>query len=82
MRAEQAIRFLHHEAARCRDRDEAEAICLLMPALLKFLTLKPMHDFESEAFREELRKRFSPAQEPKPEAIRQIVRAMLNEYPL
>jgi hypothetical protein len=46
-----AIRFLHHEAQVCRDRNSAEAICLLLPALLRVLHLQPMDDFEAGAFR-------------------------------
>jgi hypothetical protein len=55
MTAEQAIRFLDHQARRCRDRDSAEALCLLLPALLKVLNLQPMDACEAIAFRLELR---------------------------
>lgn len=46
-----AIRFLNHQAAKCRDRDAAEAICLLLPAMTKIMDLEPMDDFEAAAFR-------------------------------
>ncbi len=46
-----AIRFLHFEAAKCRDRDACEALCLLMPALLRLLHLDPMENVEAAAFR-------------------------------
>jgi hypothetical protein len=50
-----AIRFLHFEAAKCRDRDSCEAFCLLLPALLRVLELEPMQDVEAGAFRHEFR---------------------------
>jgi len=49
-----ALRFLDHEAAMCRDRDAHEALCLLLPALLKILELSPMDDYEALAFRIEI----------------------------
>jgi len=53
--ADNAIRFLHTEAAKCRDRDACEALCLLMPALLRILELEPMEDVEAAAFRYRLK---------------------------
>ena len=50
-----AIRFLHFEAAKCRDRDSHEALCLLLPALLKLLELDAMEDVEAAAFRYEFK---------------------------
>ena len=50
MIAEEALRYLAHEAKECRDRDQAEALCLLLPAMLKLLCLKPMDDFEALDF--------------------------------
>jgi hypothetical protein len=55
MTPERAIRFLHHEAARCRDHDDAEAFCLLLPAMLRILDLPPMNHSEAEAFKNEFR---------------------------
>jgi hypothetical protein len=55
MTAEQAIRFIDHQARRCRDRDSHEALCLLSPALLKALDLQPMDSFEALDFTVELR---------------------------
>jgi hypothetical protein len=55
MTPERAIRFLHHEAARCRDHDDAEAFCLLLPAMLRILALDPMDHSEAEAFKNEFR---------------------------
>lgn len=49
MNAEDAIRFLAHEAARCRDRDAHEALCLWLPALCKLLGVRPADDFEALA---------------------------------
>jgi len=46
-----AMRFLDHEAVLCRDRDAHEALCLLLPALLRVLELSPMDDYEALAFR-------------------------------
>ena len=51
-----ALRFLEHEALLCRDRDAHEALCLLLPALLKVMELSPMDDFDALAFRIELHK--------------------------
>jgi len=51
MTTDNAIRFLHFEAEKCRDRDACEALCLLMPALLRLLQLEPMQDVEAAAFR-------------------------------
>jgi hypothetical protein len=55
MTAANAIRFLHSEAAKCRDRDACEALCLLLPALLKVFNLDPMEDVEAAAFRYQFR---------------------------
>lgn len=55
MTTENAIRFLHNQAAKCRDRDACEALCLLLPALLKVFHLDPMEDVEAEAFRFEFK---------------------------
>jgi hypothetical protein len=52
-----AIRFLHSEAGKCRDRDACEALCLLLPAMLKVLGLEAMEDVEAAAFRYELKQR-------------------------
>ena len=57
-----ALRFLEHEALLCRDRDAHEALCLLLPALLKMMELTPMNDHEALAFRIELHKALSQAQ--------------------
>ena len=54
-----AIRFLHFEAAKCRDRDSCEAFCLLLPALLRLLELEPMQDVEAAAFRHEFKQRLA-----------------------
>lgn len=51
----ESLRFLHHEALVCRDHDAHEALCLLLPALLKVMELTPMEDIEALAFRVELR---------------------------
>ncbi len=59
MIAEEAIRYLEHEARLCRDKDAHEALCLLLPAMLKLLCLDPMDSFEALDFsikmRDELR---------------------------
>jgi hypothetical protein len=51
MTPDDAIRYLDHEAAQCRGRDAGEALCLLLPAMLKVLGLERMDDFEAAAFR-------------------------------
>jgi hypothetical protein len=55
MTTDNAIRFLHFEAAKCRDRDSCEALCLLMPALLRVMELQPMENVEAAAFRHQFR---------------------------
>jgi hypothetical protein len=50
MTAEDAIRYLAHEAAQCRDRDAHEALCLVLPAMMKTFALPPMDAFEARAF--------------------------------
>jgi hypothetical protein len=51
MTAEEAIRFLAHEAAWCRDRDSSESFCLLLPGVLRALGLHPMNPHEAALFR-------------------------------
>jgi len=55
MNAEQALRFLDHQARLCRNRDTAEALCLLLPAFMKILALQPMDNFEALDFTVDLR---------------------------
>ena len=55
MTAESALRFLDFQASCCRTRDEHEALCLLLPALLRVLDLKRMDYFEAEAFKFEFK---------------------------
>jgi hypothetical protein len=55
MTADNAIRFLHSEAAKCRGRDACEALCLLLPPLLKVLELDAMEEVEAAAFRYRLK---------------------------
>ena len=50
MLAEEAIRFLAHEAQRCRNNDAPEILCLKFPAMLKVLELAPMSDIEAASF--------------------------------
>ena len=57
MTTENAIRFLHHEAALCRGLDASEAFCLLLPALIRIFELEPMEDPEAEAFRYQFKQR-------------------------
>ncbi|HYG23383.1 MAG TPA: hypothetical protein VEH04_11420 [Verrucomicrobiae bacterium] len=47
----EAIRFLDDQAKLCRDRDDHEALCLLLPALMKVLQLAPMNGYEAADFR-------------------------------
>lgn len=51
MTPEDAIRYLDHQAARCRGRDAGEALCLLLPAMMRVLGLERMEDVEAAAFR-------------------------------
>ncbi|HEV2391065.1 MAG TPA: hypothetical protein VG146_01745 [Verrucomicrobiae bacterium] len=56
MSAEDALRFLDHESGYCRCHDQHEALCLLLPGLLRVLDLEPMNSYEAEKFRSEFRK--------------------------
>jgi hypothetical protein len=60
----EALRFLHHEALVCRDHDAHEALCLLLPALIKVMELGPMDDLEALAFRMELRDLLNELKKP------------------
>jgi hypothetical protein len=53
--AADAVRYLDWRAAECRDRDQHQALCLLLPAVLHALNLKPMRDEEAWAFHRELK---------------------------
>jgi hypothetical protein len=55
MSAAEALRYLDNQAKRCRDRDDAEALCLLLPALLKMLNLEPMDNLAALNFTIEFR---------------------------
>jgi hypothetical protein len=55
MTAEDALRFVVHEAEFCREHDAHEALCLLLPALSRCLQLRPMTGNEARRFRQELR---------------------------
>ena len=55
MTAEEALRFLEHQARLCRNRDSHEALCLLPAAIINQLRLPPMDDFEAETFKFRLR---------------------------
>ena len=63
MTAENALRFLAHEAERCHRlstsgdseaRDAHTMLCLVVPAVVKVVGLEPMDDFESLAFHKDL----------------------------
>jgi hypothetical protein len=51
MKPEDSIRYLDHQAKQCRGRDAGEALCLLLPAIMRILDLEPMEDIEAAAFR-------------------------------
>ena len=51
MTPEDAIRYLDREAAQCRGRDAGEALCLLLPAMMRIMGLDRMSDIEALAFR-------------------------------
>ena len=59
MTAERAIRFLEHEARACRSRDAHEALCLLVPALVRLLDLSRMDDAEAAAVRYQVKQELS-----------------------
>ena len=63
MTAQNALRFLGHEAERCRQlshasdteaRDAHTMLCLLLPALLKVNDLEAMDVYEALAFERDL----------------------------
>ena len=64
MTLQNALRFLDHEARRCRDRDAHEALCLLLPAILKTLRLEPMDDFQALDFQLKFRAALKETVEP------------------
>ena len=64
MTAADAVRFLHHQSALCRDRDAHEALCLLLPALMEALALQPMTESESRAFRREFKQQLNQKNAP------------------
>jgi hypothetical protein len=55
MTAENALRYVLHEAEFCHDRDAHEALCLLLPPLARCLDLRPMTGAELIAFRKEFK---------------------------
>ena len=55
MNAADALRYLDNQARRCRDRDSHEALCLLIPALLKVLNLEPMDNLAALDFQYDLK---------------------------
>jgi len=65
MSTDDALRFVAHEAFWCRGRDEHEALCLLLPALLRVMHLPPMEDVEARAFREKLKLALVDEAQPK-----------------
>ena len=66
MIAEEALRYLAHQAKRCRDSDSAEALCLLLPSMLQLLCLDPMNDFEALDFHIQLRNELRDQLNPEP----------------
>jgi hypothetical protein len=64
MNATDSLRFLEHEASFCRSHDSHEALCLLLPAMLRALELEPMNGYEAQAFRAELKKRITEPRAP------------------
>jgi hypothetical protein len=64
MTTEDALRFLAHEAAHCRERDAHEMHVLLYPALLRLLCLAPMDSREAGAFRCEVHAELCRLREP------------------
>jgi hypothetical protein len=64
--AEEAIRFLAHEARQCRDRDAAEAICLLLPTICRLLCVEPMDDYQALAYRLQMRHELREQENPEP----------------
>lgn len=64
MNATEALRFIEHEASYCRSHDSHEALCLLIPAVLKALELQPMNGYEAETFKAELRENLTRARAP------------------
>lgn len=59
MTASDAIRWLHYQASLCRSQDQHEALCLLLPALLRTLELQPMSERQAWAFRLELKEQLN-----------------------
>jgi len=57
MNADNALRFLAHQAKVCRDRDRMEMHLLLFPAMLDECGLEAMDDFEAECFLRDFKER-------------------------
>jgi len=60
MTPEEALRFIDYQARQCRDKDAHEALCLLLPALLRTLQLQPMDGWEALQVLSELKQSFKP----------------------
>lgn len=54
-----ALRWLHHEAARCRGRGATDAFCLVLPPLLEAYGLPPMTREEAAEFSQQLSRKLS-----------------------
>lgn len=66
MIAEEALRFLAHEARNCRDRDSHWALCLLFPAVMKLMGLQPMDDVEAFSYKLGIRAELRAQENPEP----------------
>ncbi len=51
-----ALRFLGNQAELCRSKEQHEAFCLLVPAVLRAFFLEPMGDGEAAQFKRQLKK--------------------------
>ena len=83
MTTKDAIRFLAHEAKDCRDKDTSEALCLLLPAMLRVLSLDRMDDVEAAAFRHGFKRDLAaladrPPGPPRPAMERRLIGALFG----
>jgi hypothetical protein len=66
MTTEDAIRFLDHQAKLCRGRDACEALCLLLPAMMRIMDLDQMEDVEALAFRHAFKRSLAALPDSRP----------------
>lgn len=57
---EECLRFIASQAAFCRQKETHEALCILVPALMKMTGLIPMNGYEETEFRKTFKAALNP----------------------